>query len=121
MTRGGIRALFKRDLDVVPDLVFHVLSQGDSWRDAFAMMVKSLLAGVPIVCIFDPRTKSFTVFDHDNPPRVFSGDDILTLASFELPVGKLPERYCGDPRDVLPPNYPEKLLVVAPSSSRDFA
>jgi Uma2 family endonuclease len=66
-------------LDVVPELVFEVRSPSDRWRDVLAKVLEYLDAGVTLVCVLDPGTEIARVYGLDQPERVISGDQELTL------------------------------------------
>jgi Uma2 family endonuclease len=85
--RGKIR---KGYLDVVPDLVVEVRSDGDRWGDVEAKVKEYLDAGVTVVIILDPEPERAHVFRSDQPPRVLGPDEELTipdlLGDFRVPV-----------------------------------
>jgi Uma2 family endonuclease len=68
-------------LDVVPELVFEVLSPDDSWRKVLAKVLEYLIAGVTCVCVLDSERRSLHLYKGDQPARVLSEDDELTLPS----------------------------------------
>ena len=77
-------------LDVVPELVFEVRSPSDLWTDMIAKMLEYLAAGVSVVVILDPKTKSASVFRPDDRPDIFEATDTLIVADvlpgFAIPV-----------------------------------
>ena len=80
-------------LDVAPNLVFEVRSPTDRWSVTMAKVNELLNAGVEVVCVLDPKTKSITVYTNDDPPEVLYKSEVLTLPGilpgFELPIAKL--------------------------------
>ena len=54
-----------RYLDVVPDLVFEVLSPSDRWADVLEKMAEYLTAGVTVVCLVDPKSLTVMVYRGD--------------------------------------------------------
>jgi Uma2 family endonuclease len=77
-------------LDVPPDLVFEVLSPEDRWRKILAKVSEYLMAGVQAVVVLDPERRKVHVFEGDEPTRVLTDQDELTLPSvlgeFRVPV-----------------------------------
>ena len=80
-------------LPVTPDLVIEVRSPTDRWTDAIAKMLDYLRAGVPVVVILDPKTRSASVFRDQDRQDVFEADKELTLPDvlpgFSVPVASL--------------------------------
>jgi len=80
-------------LDVVPELVFEVRSPSDLWTDMIAKMLEYLSAGVSVVVILDPKTKSASVFRPSDRQDVIEADGTLTvpdvLPGFAVPVRSL--------------------------------
>jgi Uma2 family endonuclease len=68
-------------LPVTPELVFEVRSPSDRWTVAMAKVIDYLGAGVPVVVVLDPATRTAAVYRNDdaNPQRIFSAADELTL------------------------------------------
>jgi Uma2 family endonuclease len=71
----------RRHLDVVPDLLFEVLSPDDRWRDVLGKVLEYLNAGVSAVCVLDPERRTLHLDEGDQPVRILSEDDELTLPS----------------------------------------
>jgi Uma2 family endonuclease len=67
---------------VPPDIVFEVLSPDDRWPKALAKAGEYLDAGVGAVCVLDPARADVQVFTADEPVRVLTADDELTLLAF---------------------------------------
>jgi Uma2 family endonuclease len=77
-------------LDVTPDLVFEVLSPDDRWRNVLRKVTEYLEAGVQVVVVLDPERRRLHIFDGDEPTRILTDQDELTLPSvlgeFRVPV-----------------------------------
>jgi Uma2 family endonuclease len=77
---------------VAPELVIEVRSPSDRWRAVQAKVVEYLDAGVLVVVVLDPDPRTAHVFAEDDPPRVLSAEEDLTLAGvlegFAVRVGK---------------------------------
>jgi Uma2 family endonuclease len=69
----------KEYLDVVPELVFEVLSPDDRWTRVMAKVVEYLDAGVGVVCVLDPSRRNFYLYEGEEPVRILSEDDEFTL------------------------------------------
>jgi Uma2 family endonuclease len=80
-------------LPVVPELVVEVLSPDDRWSDVHEKIAEYLTAGVSVVCIVDPKTKSAHLYYPDRPERALASSEDLTvpeiLGDFRVPVSKL--------------------------------
>jgi Uma2 family endonuclease len=78
---------------VVPDLVFEARSPGDRPRELLDKVDEYLQAGVLVVCIADPETRTVTVFRAGQPKQVLSERDELVLPEvhrdFRVPVRRL--------------------------------
>jgi Uma2 family endonuclease len=70
----------QRYLQVMPRLVFEVRSPSDRWRVVLAKVVEYLNAGVVLVCVLDPDTETARVYHSDQPDKIFTADQELTLA-----------------------------------------
>jgi Uma2 family endonuclease len=66
-------------LDVVPELVFEVLSPDDRWPRVMAKVVEYLDAGVGVVCVLDPSRRNLYIYEGEEPVRILSEDDEFTL------------------------------------------
>jgi Uma2 family endonuclease len=66
-------------LQVTPELVFEVRSPTDRWRAVLAKVVEYLNAGVNVVCVLDPVSQTAHVFSADQPNRVCTAEQELTL------------------------------------------
>ncbi len=77
----------------VPELVFEVRSPSERWSDLLRKVGEYLNAGVAIVCALDPEARSALVSTADQPPRMLTADDELTLPGvldgFAVRVGRL--------------------------------
>jgi Uma2 family endonuclease len=79
-------------LYVVPDLVFEVLSPDDRWRKVLGKVTEYLNAGVRVVVVLDPERRQLYLFDGDEPVRILTDQDELTLpgvlGEFRVPVSR---------------------------------
>jgi Uma2 family endonuclease len=73
-----------------PDLAVEVLSSTTLAADVMERVVDYLDAGVRSVQVFDPRTRSVTVYLADGSARLLRGDAVLegddVLPGFRLPL-----------------------------------
>lgn len=80
-------------LTVIPELVFEVRSPSDPWTEVFETMLDYLKAGVGVVVILDPKTKTASVFRPNDLQDTFQADQTLTipdvLPGFAVVVGTL--------------------------------
>ena len=80
------------DLPGAPDLVIEVRSPTDRWTAMVAKMLEYIAAGVTVVVILDPKTKSASVFRGDDRQDIFETADTLTLPDvlpgFAVPVAR---------------------------------
>ena len=79
--------------DLPPDLVVEVRSPSDRWTTMVQKAAEYLAAGVLMVVILDPDTRSAHLFDAEQPPRVLGPDENLTfpglLEGFSVRVGSI--------------------------------
>ncbi len=79
--------------DFPPDLIAEVRSPSDRWPEMVQKAGEYLAAGVPVVVLLDPDTRSAHVFEADRAPRVFGPQDTLTfpdlLGDFAVVVGRI--------------------------------
>jgi len=66
-------------LETIPDLVVEVVSKNDTAPYVQRKIDDYLLAGVRIVWVADPDTRTLTEHRRDAKPRVFAGAEIVTL------------------------------------------
>ena len=66
-------------LDVVPELVFEVLSPDDRWPKVMAKVVEYLDAGVGVVGVLDPSRRNLYLYEGEEPVRILSEDDQFSL------------------------------------------
>jgi Uma2 family endonuclease len=66
-------------LDVVPDLIVEVRSDGDRWADIYIKVHEYLAAGVAVVIVLDPDPKSAHVFRPDQTPQELGPEEELTI------------------------------------------
>lgn len=80
-------------LTVPPDIVIEVLSKSDRWPRVLQKVAEYLSAGVPVVCVLDPRNETARLYFADQPELVLTADDQLTfpnqLPGFSVRVGSL--------------------------------
>jgi len=80
-------------LDVIPELVFEVVSPTDVWTNLFGKVEEYLAAGVKVVVILDPRSETASVYRPDVVQEVLRRPDSLTipevLPGFTVPVARL--------------------------------
>jgi Uma2 family endonuclease len=69
-----------RYLDVAPELVFEVFSPTDRWVDVLDKVAEYLRAGVNVVCVVVPSTRSVQLHRADGEPTTLTEADL-----FELP------------------------------------
>ena len=65
--------------EVVPELVVEVRSPSDRWRKVIVKVGEYLTAGVTVVMVLDPQTKSAQLYRDEGLPQTFGPDDTLTL------------------------------------------
>jgi Uma2 family endonuclease len=65
--------------DVVPELVFEILSPSDRWSDVLQKVAEYLQAGVVLVCVVDPRHRKVHVYRAEAETVTLSGDQNLLL------------------------------------------
>jgi Uma2 family endonuclease len=87
------RAEFSRFPRLAPDLAIEVLSPSDRMVDALSKVAMFLQAGVRLVWLVDPASKTINVFRPDAAPRTLHVSDILdgedVLPGFSVPVGEI--------------------------------
>lgn len=67
-------------LDIPPDLVFEVRSPEDRWPKVLAKVAEYLNAGVGVVVgVLDPERSTLHLYEGDQPVRILSEHDELTL------------------------------------------
>jgi Uma2 family endonuclease len=76
----------------VPELVFEVRSTHDRWRNVLEKVIEYLDAGVLVVVVLDPESRSAHVYRNDEEPMKLGPDDELTfpglLEGFSVRVGR---------------------------------
>lgn len=76
-----------------PELVVEVRSPLNRWGDVGVKAAEYLIAGVLVVCVLDPETKSVGVYPQNEFPRRLTADEELTLPEvfpdFRVPVRQL--------------------------------
>jgi Uma2 family endonuclease len=80
-----------RYTNIVPRLVFEVLSPSDSSSDVLEKLGEYLHAGVAVACVVEPRTETVQVFYADRAPTTLAGNEELRLPEvlgedFSVPV-----------------------------------
>ncbi len=80
-------------VETVPDLIAEVISPSDRYADVEEKVLEWLAAGVEIVWVLTPRTRTVTVHSRSEGVRVLSADDELTggsvLPGFSCRVAEL--------------------------------
>jgi Uma2 family endonuclease len=80
-------------IPATPALVVEVRSPSDTWTAAFGKVVDYLGAGVPVVLLLDPGTRTATVYGDEFGQRTFGAGDVLSLPEvlpgFTVPVADL--------------------------------
>jgi Uma2 family endonuclease len=80
-------------IPVTPELVVEVRSPSDSWSDAVSKMLDYIRAGVSVVVILDPATRSASVYRDQVRQEIFEADQNLVLPDvlpgFAVPVAAL--------------------------------
>ena len=80
-------------LPVVPEIVVEVLSPDDRWSDVHEKIAEYLNAGVSVVCVVDPKTRSAYLSYPDRPATTLASSDDLAFpeiqADFSVPVARL--------------------------------
>jgi Uma2 family endonuclease len=66
-------------LDVAPDLVVEVRSQGQAWKGILRKVSEYLEAGVQVVCVLDPQRETATIYRPDEPEIALTKDQKLEL------------------------------------------
>ncbi|CAN5589072.1 Uma2 family endonuclease [soil metagenome] len=87
---GGIPKTY---MTTVPDLVAEVISPSDRYADVEEKVLEWLAAGVEIVWVLNPRTRTVTVHSRSEGVNVLSATDELTggavLPGFSCPLSEL--------------------------------
>lgn len=80
-------------MTVMPELVAEVKSPSDSWPEVIVKVNDYLDAGVNVVLVLDPATKTVKRYHADGEMETIPTDGVLTLPElfpeFECPVAKL--------------------------------
>jgi Uma2 family endonuclease len=81
------------DLSVPPELVLEVRSPSDRWNAVFIKVGEYLRAGVTVVLVIDPVSRTVSAYRDDGGQQTFREADELTvpdvLPGFTLPVARL--------------------------------
>ncbi len=77
---------------VIPNLVVEVRSPSDDWTTVIGKVVDYVNAGVPVVLLLEPETRTASVCGKEFWQRTFTATDTLTLPEvlpgFEVPIVK---------------------------------
>jgi Uma2 family endonuclease len=76
-------------LETIPDLIVEVVSKNDTKPYVQRKVADYLAAGVKVVWVADPRTKTVVAHRPGQAPEVFSGDSVLTVEDV-IPGLRLP-------------------------------
>jgi Uma2 family endonuclease len=74
-----------------PDLVVEVVSPDDLWSEVQGKVNEWLVAGAPLVWVFDPQRKSIDAFTPERHWSLQEGDDLTggdILPGFSVPLAK---------------------------------
>ncbi len=63
----------------MPDLIIEVLSPDDRWPKVLAKVAEYLNAGVGVVGVLDPVRRTLHLYEGDQPVRILSENDELSL------------------------------------------
>ena len=66
-------------LNVVPEIVFEVLSDDDRWSQVLEKIAEYLNAGVDVVCVLDPKERTLQIYTADQPAQTLAADDQFAL------------------------------------------
>ena len=66
-------------LETIPDLVVEVRSKNDSVAELDRKVSEYLAAGVRVVWVADPESKTIAAHRAGIPPRIYKGSDLLTI------------------------------------------
>ncbi len=84
---------FKRFADFIPDLVAEVVSPSDTFSEVVEKVEDWLNAGVRIVWVIDPATKTVRLYRQGQPTQVLREQDTLSgedvLPGFECKVSEI--------------------------------
>jgi Uma2 family endonuclease len=87
------RAIPKGDLNFAPDLVVEVLSPGNTGIEIQDKLDEYLDAGIPLVWLVNPDSRTVRVFRHDGTTRLYRGQDAIEgdslLPGFRLPLNDI--------------------------------
>ena len=79
--------------DVPPELVVEVRSPSDLWTELFSKVGQYLNAGISVVVVIDPGSRTGSVYRPDGSQGVFAATDTLTipdiLPGFAVEVARL--------------------------------
>jgi Uma2 family endonuclease len=77
-------------IDIPPDLIIEVLSEGDRWSQVLAKVAEYLEAGVTVVIVLEPNEQKAFVYRADRACETFTANERLTvpdvLPGFAVPV-----------------------------------
>lgn len=83
----------QRYVDVVPEIVFEVISPSDRRKRILTKVGEYLDAGVAVVCLLNPANETAHLYFPDADDQILRASDELTfpqhLPGFSVPVGKL--------------------------------
>jgi Uma2 family endonuclease len=82
----------ERYLSAVPDLIVEIRSPAAHWGRVLGRVGEYLHAGVLVVCVLDPQTRSLVVYHAHEPQRVLTAEEELTLPDTFGPEFRIPVR-----------------------------
>lgn len=66
-------------IGVQPDLVFEVRSPDDRWSQVLGKVTEYLTAGIPVVCVLDPKDETIRIYRDDQAEVVLDAGDEFSL------------------------------------------
>lgn len=97
---------------VSPNVIFEVVSHYDRWSELLTKTTEYLKAGVDVVCVVDPTTRTVCVFRDDRPVTVLQETDELTLpeitSEFRIPIA---EFFCQLNRNINHPKHRQDAKI----------
>jgi Uma2 family endonuclease len=79
-------------LNVVPEIVFEVLSDDDRWSQVLEKIAEYLNAGVGVVCVLDPKDRTLQIYTAVQPAQTLTAGEQFALpehlGSFSVAVAR---------------------------------
>ena len=92
ITKGSLPIKLSREgyLETIPQLIVEVKSKNDTQPEVDAKVSDYLKAGVWLIWVADPKTRTVTAHRAGQEPRLYTENDVLTaddiIPGFRLPV-----------------------------------